>query len=236
MKTSSRKLIVKLVPALSFILAPAVHSATLSLKVGTVESSGQSIELPLSAVRCDGLGALQFSLGYDAELIEPTSVDAGGDLTGGLVAFDIKSPGTLRVAMISSKPVNGPGELLKITFRRINPEGSTSDLTVTEATAWDHQTNTEMLVTHEAGMLTLTRKSGLIPDNLVPDSLIPDYLKMPILIGWGVVALLIPLTLVRNHAKRRKNSTPALCAFCSNCGSAHSHDAQFCAKCGREIP
>ena len=228
MHTSYQKAVLMMVSTLSLILTPVVLSATLSLKVGTVESSDQSIEVPMSATQCDGLGALQFSLTYDAEVIEPTSVDAGGNLTSGLVEFDIKSPGTVRVGMISSNPVKGAGELLKVTFKRLTSEDGKSDLSLNEVIAWDHKNNTEMLVTHEAGSVVLKNNLGLLPENLIP-----DYLKMPIIIGGVVLILFVILVTILKRSKKKTTSPDS--AFCSKCGSPHSIDAKFCPKCGQAI-
>jgi len=234
MKTNSEKIVIIVVSVLSFILAPVVSSASLSLKIGSLKSGDQSIEIPISADRCEGLGALQFNFTYDAAVVEPTSVESGSDLSSGLVEFEIKSPGNLRVAMISSNPVKGSGELLKVIFKRVSQEEETSGFALSEVIAWDHETNTEMFVTHEAGALILTKKSGLIPDNLVP-----DHLKMPLIIGGIVLILLILIILIVKKLKgAKKCNKPAASngAFCPECGSPHATDAKFCPKCGQAIP
>ena len=247
MKTTSEKIVSLWSIALTIILATAVSAASLSLKVGTVESSETTIEVPITTDRCEGLGAMQFNLSYDPAVIKPVSVESGSELTNGLVEFEIKSPGLLRVAMVSSNPVKGSGELLILLFDRVEKGATQTGLAITDEAAWDYENNTEMLVTSEAGALNLTTKSALIPDKL----------KMPLIIGAAIAALLIFMILIIVLVKRGSNKgkvaaipsqvPPAPAnpnpsppsgegdAFCQNCGSPHNSDAKFCPKCGQAI-
>ncbi len=219
-------------------LSQAASAATVSLKIDTTEGSGASIDVPITTKECEGLGALQFDLTYDPAIVDVESVDAGSGLSNGLVEFQVKAPGLLGVALISSVPVNGPGELLKVRFKPLTPEGSSTDLAITSETAWDYENNLEMLVTTEAGSLNLT--SSIPPTGFLP----LGGSVIPLMIGGAVVVLVVILIIVR--AMRGRGSQPSSAAasasdtshesagsFCEKCGAQHSRGARFCPKCGQ---
>ncbi len=229
-----------LITTLLMTLGQAASAAAVSLKVETSKESGSSIETPISTERCDGLGALQFDLTYDPAIVEPESVEAGSALSNGLVEFEVKSPGLLRIALISSAAVNESGELLKVRFKPVAAEGGSTDVEITGEAAWDYENNLEMLVTTEAGFLSLTPDAP--PTKVLPNS----DLKVPLVIG-GVLLLLVVILIIALAMRGRKPQTPAAApsardassesegAFCEKCGAQHNAGARFCPECGHAI-
>ena len=220
-------------------------AATVSLKVATVEEAGSSCDVPISTLQCDGLGALQFVLTYDSTIVFPESVDAGSALSSGLVEFDVKEPGQLGVALVSSAPVDGAGELLKVRFKRIAPEGGQTDLAITSEAAWDHKNGLEMLVTAEPGSLTL--KPDVPPTGMLPSL---DGISETTMLIAGAAGVVVLLLIVIIALAMRKRPAPFPAAppapaspggpaaeggFCQQCGSRHDPGARFCPGCGQPI-
>jgi len=223
----------------------ATLAATVSLKVATVEKQGSSCEVPISTMQCDGLGALQFVLTYDSTIVLPESVDAGSALSNGLVEFDVKEPGQLGVALVSSKAIDVAGELLKVRFKRIAPDGGQTALAITSEAAWDHENGLEMLVTIEPGSLTL--KPGESPTGMLPGLDGISETTMLIAGAAGVVVLLLIVIIALAMRKRpaaAPSAPPAVAppggpaaqgGFCQQCGSRHDPGARFCPGCGQPI-
>lgn len=232
MKIHSPLKIILLAGMLLGTLLSGASAASVSLKVNTLESAESNMTVPILATQCEGLGALQFTLIYDPAVVEPVSVESGGNLTDGMTEFSIIAPGRLGIAIVSGTPVNKTGELLKVIFKRVKTDEATTDLTITDAKAWDYTNNMEMLVSTEPGTLTLTQKT-----NPSIAGRIPDAWKNPLMIGAGIFLLLVLLFLLIIFSKRGKKSpppqTPPSGSFCQKCGAAHDSDARFCPKCGK---
>lgn len=220
-------------------MAQTLSAASVSLKVETVEGQGASVETPISAGRCEGLGALQFDLSYDPAIVEPETVEAGRLLPSGLVEFDVPKPGALCIALVSSDPVNEPGELLKVRFKQVASEGGRTELSITRETAWDHEKGLEMLVTTEAGSLTL--RPGVAASRPFAE----NGMVIALVIGGAVVLLLILAAIIA--LARRGKATPtqatapasagssAQAGFCAKCGAPRGAGARFCTSCGQTI-
>ena len=225
-----------LTTTLLMTLGQAASAATVSLKVEAIEGSGSSIEIPISTGQCEGLGALQFDLTYDPTVVKPESVEAGSALSSGLVEFEVKTPGLLGIALISSAAVNESGELLKVRFKRVAAEGGSTALGITGEAAWDYENNLEMLVTTEAGSLSLT--PGIPATGLLPSS----GLKVPLVIGGIVLLVVILIFAMARRGKKtqttaaaRDTSSESEGGFCEKCGAQHDAGARFCPKCGHAI-
>jgi ribosomal protein L40E len=220
-------------------LTQTASAATVSLKVETIEGSGSSIETPISTGSCQGLGALQFDLTYDPTIVEPEWVETGSALPNGLVESKVKAPGLLGIALISSVPVSKSGELLKVRFKPLATEGSSTDLEITGETAWDYENNLEMLVTTEAGSLSLT--PGTPKAELPPNS----SLRIPLMIGGigSLVLILITALVMRGRGSQSSAAAASACdtsrqsvkSLCEKCGAQHNPEARFCPKCGHAI-
>ena len=221
--------------ALMLLIAqtPTTYAKAVTLTIGTINSEHSSVEVPLQTINSNGLGALQFQLQYDPAVVEPVTVESGNDLANGMVEFNIKTPGQLNIAMVSSTPIEGANELLRVIFKRVKTVEGQTNLILTDIRAWDYENNTEMLVTSETGLLMFTKKSGILPDNLIP-----ELWKIPLMIAAGTTILLGLLLAVIKRKKRTQIATSNSThdgSFCQNCGSPHDHEARFCPKCGQAI-
>jgi hypothetical protein len=222
-----------LITALVLTLPVTALAAEVSLKVATIEGGGASVAVPITADKCEGLGALQFDLIYDPAIAEPQSVDNGSALASGLVEFKIKSPGRLGVALVSSEPVTETGELLKVQFKPLAKASGATTLEITNQAAWDHKNNLEMLVTTAPGSLTITADAGLLPDQW----------RTPAIIGGVVLLVLVLFFLFGRGKKTQSVSSPppgntsdkSAGGFCQACGAQYGVGAKFCPKCGQAI-
>ena len=217
-------------------MAQAVSAATLSLKVASVDGNGPSIDLPVMALKCEGMGALQFVLTYDETVFEAESAEVGSGLSNGMVEFDIQTPGKIGIALVSSEPIIVAGELVKVRFKLLSPTGGRSDVKIAREIAWTYDKGLEMLVETEAGSVSISPSLA---------NLIPKDWKMPIIIGAIVLFVIIFILLVTRKGKKTQpkiTTTPytkinsdSAGGFCQECGAQHNADARFCPKCGQPI-
>jgi hypothetical protein len=214
-------------------LSQIASAATLSMKVKTVSASGDRIVVPILTDTCEGLGALQFSLSFDQNVVAVVSVEAGAALSNGMVEFNLDTPGQVGIALASNEPITETGELLTVEFKTLNPKGGKTEVKINRPAAWDHKNNLEMLVTTEDGSLNVSPSRELIPEKL----------KLPLLIGGGVLFVLILIILIARRAKKSPQAAPvatsgpggAAGGFCQKCGAPHDAVARFCPKCGQAL-
>jgi hypothetical protein len=98
---------------------------------------GSTIEVPLSISNLNGAGvdAYQFDIEYDPAVVEPAQVAA--DLTGTIssslaVAFNVPTPGLLKVVVYGAIPATGDGTYINLRFNTIGAAGSSSPLSISE--------------------------------------------------------------------------------------------------------
>lgn len=244
----------------SIIGAPAFAS---SVTIGFQDASGpagSSAVVPLMVKSAAGLGALQMSVGYDPDVLEPTEVEPGA-LLSGLVDFNIVSPGVLSIAMATSQAVNGDGELMLLSFNVLG--GSESLLELSEVRAWEQATSFEMMVTAESGRFTV---GGGLPFWGIGSGVLVLLAVAVVLVFWrrsrsrasarpGVKP---PPVAVRPSAMPRAdgpitsnpdgiplpvtpvpaaNPAPSVepTAHCNTCGTSLSPGSSFCSECGSPV-
>jgi cohesin domain-containing protein/zinc ribbon protein len=224
--------------ALLLVMTQLVSAASLSLKVETVDGSGESIDLPIMALKCEGMGALQFVLTYDAAVVEAESAEAGSGLPNGMVEFNIQTPGQIGIALVSSEPLSIAGELVKVRFKLVSPKGGHSDVKIAREVAWTYDKGLEMLVTTKPGSVSMSPSFA---------NMIPEDWKKPIIVGGIILFVLIFILLVTRRGKKTQPTVTAIAppsqnistcsngGFCQKCGAQHVANANFCPKCGQPI-
>jgi hypothetical protein len=135
-------------------LAGFVHADQIVLSVADETGSVDSTtDVAIEVRDPQGLGAVQFDLIYDPDIVEPEAVEAGEDVSA-LVDYNIVVPGTLRVAAASNEPIEEDGTLAVVTFM-VLAEGET-DLDIELAEAWEQETSYVMPIAVEGGSISAT--------------------------------------------------------------------------------
>lgn len=62
------------------------------------------------------VAAMEFDLGYDISSLSSPTVTQGGFIPGALFEYNIVTPGTIRIVLVSTNAYSGSGQLAKVTF------------------------------------------------------------------------------------------------------------------------
>jgi hypothetical protein len=218
-------------------ITTSLSAQTMTLRVPAVAAaSGATVDVPIEVAGASKVGALQFEIVYNPELLTAVTARAGALASNSL--FDVKTdrPGRLDIGLITTDGVNGSGTLATASFKVTGRSGVTTSLTPGSARAWEGITHHEVLVTPVAGVLTIT---GAFPWHWI-------------LIAVAVVALLLAFILWR-RSKRDEKSAPVTTAaaaparaapatppsgggsFCRHCGKPNPPDSKFCRSCGQPL-
>jgi cohesin domain-containing protein len=111
-------------PGFYHVTATNASDATESVTV-SVEVSGENVLRMVSAgsgvyaVLADnftGVAAIEFVITYDTSLLANPQVTSGALAAGALVVNNTRVPGTVKWALITTKPISGSGSLASISF------------------------------------------------------------------------------------------------------------------------
>jgi hypothetical protein len=91
--------------------------------------AGDPFNVALKITSVHPLRASPLQLGYDAKLLEPLDVRAGGFFAGGMFSYRVNPGGAIFVGASGKGAVPADAELLVITFKPIRP-GATAELTL----------------------------------------------------------------------------------------------------------
>ncbi|HHH75988.1 MAG TPA: hypothetical protein ENL03_03055 [Phycisphaerae bacterium] len=225
---------------------PAVAS-DLALKVSKVTAGGSDITAIISTDNCDALGALQFELTYDPAVVEAKSVVPGSALSNIMIDFNVKKPGLLGIAIVSSEPFSGTGELLEVRFKQTGAAGTSTKLVITHCMAWDHGNSQQMSITTEEGSVSFApankpAPAGTDKEPSSGDKKDDDSSSMILLLIVGGLVLVVVIIMVM-ISKMAKKTNPVAQAyespaetqggFCENCGQELNTETRFCPKCGQ---
>ena len=76
----------------------------------------------------DGVAGIDLTIYYDSSLLSGPSVIQGGVISGAMMAANTNNPGTIKVAIISTRAFNGSGQLLAINFAGRNGSGGITNV------------------------------------------------------------------------------------------------------------
>ncbi len=134
-----------------------VFAASVTFRVPTVQAdAGGTVEVPIQAVGAPGLGAIHLELVYDPLILTADTVTRGS-LAGNnaLTDFNVGKPGRVVIGIVSLDAIKGDGPIATVRFKAIGAAGSTSSLTLENSKAWESSSHAEVLVTAEAGKVTV---------------------------------------------------------------------------------
>ena len=93
-----------------FLTAAAALAADVSL---TDSGDGR---FSVNGAAMDGVAGIELSILYDSSLLASPVVTQGGLVSGGMMAANTNNPGTIRVAIISTRPFTGSGQIIALHF------------------------------------------------------------------------------------------------------------------------
>lgn len=223
----------------SLVWAMTASAAALTVRVATREGEGGStVQLPIEVAGAAKVGALQFDLVYDPQVVQADTVTRGALGGNALLDFNSSVPGRLRVGIVTTDGLQGDGVLANVNFKITGRAGANSALTVENARAWETPSHLEVLVNSEAGRVSVTAGS-------------PGWM---VLGGGAAFAVLLLLLLLFALSRRRKPtpvSAPATYPaqpparpttlpesqakagwVCPRCRTVNSPTTRFCGMCG----
>ena len=86
----------------------------------TIVPSGRGVFI-VQGTGLAGVAALDFTIAYDAATLSNPAVAPGSLVSGGMTAANAGTPGVLRLAIITTRPITGEGPIATVTFE---PKGS----------------------------------------------------------------------------------------------------------------
>jgi len=91
--------------------------------------AGDTFNVALKVTSAQAVRASPLQLGFDAKLLEPVDVRAGGFFADGMFSYRVNRAGSIFVGASGKGAVATDAEILVVTFRPIRP-GATAELTV----------------------------------------------------------------------------------------------------------
>lgn len=110
--------------ALFFVTLSA--QLTKAAAIITVDQSGA-----INGVGMDGAAGIELILKYDTSLLSSPTVTKGGLIAKGMLAANTSSPGLIKVAIISTSPFTGNGQIASISFASNPGKGGIQSVSAT---------------------------------------------------------------------------------------------------------
>jgi len=196
--------------------------------------TGSEVTLPVSIKGAQDLGAFQFEMLFDEEILEIVNVTRGSGMPPVLLDFNVVRPGLLRVALAGSESIDGD---TRIDVRIRGLATGSGALELQEVKGWALTTGYELLTEARPGYITI------IAGSPISGTLIAVILVL-ILIAALVVLLRMRKSKVSGsshqstvppQSNEKPQTPPAPKSFCRNCGQQISPGATFCGKCGEKV-
>ena len=94
-----------------------------------VNSTGNPAVFSVDGTGMDGVAGIQLDITYDAASLATPTVTQGGLISGAMFAANTPRPGFIRIAIISSRPFSGNGQIAAITFASKTGDGGVPKIT-----------------------------------------------------------------------------------------------------------
>ena len=82
-------------------------------------SPSSSSEYVVRGDNMEGVGGIDLTISYDSTTMSSPTVTQGGLISGALMAPNTATPGTIRIAVISTKAISGSGQIATISFAAV---------------------------------------------------------------------------------------------------------------------
>lgn len=94
---------------------------------------GSNVIVVVSATAFTGGDSFDIDLEFDPGVVTATLVEKGAVTQPLTLAYNVSTPGIVRIALFGTQSVNGPGDLVKITFHVQGALGSQTPIDITRA-------------------------------------------------------------------------------------------------------
>lgn len=111
----------------SFLLLICSVSVSLAATVNVVPSGGNSYSVTGGSM--DGVAGIELNISYDSSSLASPSVNQGGLVSGAMFLANANIPGNIKVAIISTTPFKGSGQIATISFGSQTGSGGVTGLT-----------------------------------------------------------------------------------------------------------
>ena len=220
-----------------FLLNPAKSYAdaiSVSPPLETTVQTGSEQTLSISIIGAQDLGALQFELSFNKDIVEIVDVARGSGIPPVLLDFNIIGPGLLRVALAGSEPIDGDA-VIDLRVRGL-AEGSGA-IELMDVQAWALSTGFELLTESTPGMVTVTPVSAF-SGILIIAALLLFLAALIALIFRMRKKKTIARPELRNippQGEQKSQTSPSTKSFCPQCGQQLTMNAAFCGQCGTKV-
>ncbi len=137
------------------------QAAGAAIEVASLEAVEQSVsDVAIEVTGGREIGALDVTLGYDPEVIELDSAQAGDIADNALFEYNEVSPGVVRAGVVASAGLSGDGSVLTLKFNVVGSVGDASTISIDNAEAWHYDQLIDLPVATSDGELTVVSGSG----------------------------------------------------------------------------
>jgi len=126
------------VPTAAPIPVPVPTDAVLTVESRTA-SPGSSVLVPIWLEKAGDISNIEFNLFYNPSIAEIVNVHQGSRTSTRAFGYNAEVPGVIRFGTAAARGVNGDGSAAVVEFKIIGPRGSSSPITLTDATVGDSQ-------------------------------------------------------------------------------------------------
>jgi hypothetical protein len=96
----------------------------------SVVPTGNPASFSVEGTGMDGVAGIQLDIAYDASSLANPTVTQGALVSGAMLAANTSRPGTIKIAIISTRPFSGNGQIAAITFASKTGSGGITSTTV----------------------------------------------------------------------------------------------------------
>ena len=134
-----------------------------------------------AAPEAPGVGALQFALLYDPQIIEPQDAVAGSAAARASVQSSTSAPGRLGLSLVTTENITNAGEVVVVHFKVLGKKGQTSTLELDGAKAWQGDVNLfDIRVATQPGVFTVASPSAF-----------PWWIVVAVAVGFLIVIVVV---------------------------------------------
>lgn len=100
----------------ALLLAVTLSCAAFAAPAITVTPGSSAGTFNIQGAAMDGVAGIDLMIGYDTTILGSPSVTQGALITGALMAANANAPGTVKIAVITTRPFSGGGVIASIGF------------------------------------------------------------------------------------------------------------------------
>lgn len=137
------------------MLCAAASAAAVTVSVdSTTVGAGSKATIPVNIKGANSLGAMDFIVTYDSVVLTFSKGELGEASPNGMVSFNDKNPGSVKVSLADSKGISSDGALVKLTFDVTGAKGTKTAMGVNVIGAWNEDL-TDVQTTTQGGTVTV---------------------------------------------------------------------------------